>query len=1246
MKTTEQLSTSPHKSRHLISTIFGRLSNFDESFPKRITQYILYGDELDVLTDFDKLCQIPDNANEIYQLLRSLYGYHDSWDKYELKSYASTQGCIDFYKLLTDVYTPEQIIRFDHFFAILCEHLGFIKHIDKQILSCFIYLLYDGLLITIFNPLSELDKSLPERITQYILHGDELDVLDDFDKLCQIPDNANDIYDLLRRPSDYYSTWDEFEPKTHPSIKARIDFYNFWTDVYTPEQIIRFARILAILCDHLDFIKHISKQTPSWFIYLLYDGLITQLPPYYEEYCINGIYLRKSWSVHKLHQLLEIEQEGLGDKLLFAIFDRKYITFIAVYHYKFFGYFTQLDGLLSYIQERIELFKQLPSLGLAPLGQIEQLKYIQRYPKLKLQLVDFIAMQTLNSFKPVNQLATKMLFNLPHELIQPQLQHFLTSGEAKERAHAAILLSRIILEPTILLQALANERDETVIATIKIALLKLETSNTVKQQANLIIPVFEPLVDTPLPITARDILQQNFDEHLIECKKLMENELAENRENNTSWDYEKNRYKLLQTVTSKSLDIIFDYLNGKIDHSTLFKKLDKKIDVSFLATKDRLSNLPEFSLYHLFRMTLLIKDRHDCLYFQNVYAKYDIVKNFDLRQVADVLLKINIIPDVKYKIAWVFLSSDYFHNIYENEPYKLWAFFAENEFLIDEALGLAPQQTSYFINKAYPIKILQMFSTIPAKYVAYLFELALNESKYTQEQPYFILRLIPDIDNQVRYAAQDALKPLPNIHIQVEQALSSPKQKVRIAAANWLAELGQKSSINALNAVLKKEKCKTVQAAILVALEKMGEDISQHLTAKKLLADAQQGLKGKIPTGLDWFDFNLIPTLTWHNGDKVDSQIIQWWICLAFKLKDPINPLLTIYNRLLSTQSQQQLGEFILQSFINQDTRTPTLKEAEAKANAEADKRLQQRILSYQRYPEFYSDYKDITYEQVFEEIKNETLTTYLGSAIKAKGILALTCGIEESVAVSLLISRFYQAMCAERRWRVEDWRKYLQHHPLVSRLIQDLVWLQLDKNGQLINSFRSNEKGYFTTNEYGAEVLLYENQFITVAHSALLSSDDTAQWQAYLKEYKVNTLFDQFSTSLPDMNKFKDGIIDDRLGWLTDSFTLRDVLKKLGYERDNAEDGGYFYSYYKYFDTLNIYINIEFSGSMLPEENIPAVLYNLYFSNKKGFKDSAIALDKLPKVLLAEGYANYIAVADASNGFDPNWQNKVIWDT
>ena len=1225
----------------------------------------------------------------------------------------------------------------------------------------------EQLINTIFNPLSELDKSLPERVTQYILHSDEIDVLADFDKLCQNSANVDKIYDLLRGPYGRFSSWDECELKTNASIQGRIDFYKLWTDAYTPEQIIRYARFSAILFDHSSQIKRISEQIPSWLRYLLYDGLITTLLSYSENK--DKIEGRENWSIQQLHQFLEIEQAGLGEKLLFAIFERQNIF---EDYLPDFQCFTRLNGLLTYIQERIDLFKQLPSLGLAPLGQVEQINFIQRYPQLQLQLVDFLIMQTLNTYKQVSQSATAILFSLPLDIVQPQLQHFLTSGSVKLRTNAAILLSRIISEPTILQQALTNETNKTVIAALESALLKLEIANAAKQHANLVIPDFEPIIDTPLPITARDVIQQNFDEYLIKSKKSLQKAIEENKENIRSrQDY----YKKLQTLTSNSLDDIFDYVNGKINLSALFKKLDKKIDFYFLLINNRLLNIPEFSLFHLFRIRGLIDNQNYTNFFEKIYENYDVIKKFELRQITDVLKKINIIPNVEYTIALKFLTNDYYHDIYENETYKLWTFFAENEFLIDEALGFAPLQITQFYNcidKVCAIKILQLFPSIPTKYVAYLFELALGESK------------------QLRYAAQDALKLLPNIHNQVEQALSSPKQEVRIVAANWLAELGKKSSIKALNAVLKKEKRETVQVAILVALEKMGEDISQHLTQKKLLVDAQKGLKGKMPTDLNWFDFNLIPTLTWQNGKIVDPQIIQWWICLAVKLKDPANPLLIIYTRLLSNQSQQQLGIFILQSFINKDTRKATLEEAEAKANSEADIRLQQYIAVYKNYLHLYPHFNNITYEQVFDEIKKETLAAYVGSAIKAKGMLALITGIEGRVAVSLLrsfmknhyirraqieamleslansddpmiiqlllslarryrmasiqekarylvesiaerlgwttdeladrtistaglddngllildygertftasldeqfkwqlknadgekikalpearknenpelikeakkqfsnskkelnqlikmqISRFYEAMCAQRQWRVEDWQKYLQPHPIVGRLIQRLVWLELDNNGQIVNSFRLTEDGSLITNQDN-EILLDQNHFITVAHSALLSSDDITQWQAHLKDYKVNPLFEQFSALLPDMSKFKDDVIDERLGWLTDSFTLRGILKKLGYERDDIEYGGYFFGYHKYFYSLNIYINIEFSGSMLPEENIPVILSNLSFSTKKGFEDKVIALDKLPKVLLAEGYANYMAVANACSGFDPNWKDKLL---
>ena len=609
------------------------------------------------------------------------------------------------------------------------------------------------LINTIFKPLSQLDKTLPTRIIEYILHGDELDVLVDFDKLCQISNNAVKLYELLERPAEFHCSrynYSSINYGIHWLLKARNNFYKSWTDTYTPEQIVRYARVLATLFDHLHFIKYVSEQIPSWFIYLLYDGLITTLPCYCENK--DKIEERENWSMQQLHQLLEIEQAGLGEKLLFAIFDRQNIT---ATRFDFFEYFTRLNGLLSYIQDRIELFKQLPSLGLSLLGQVEQLNYIQRYPELQLQLVDFIVMQVSNTSKQVSQLAKEILLNLPHELVRPQLQHFLTSGSAKQRANAAILLSRIISEPTILQQALANETDKTVIAALESALIRLEIANAVKQQADLVIPRFEPLVDTPLPPSARDVLQQNFDEYLIECKKWMQNELEEKQKNKESSSTEhQNRYIKLKTVTSKSLDNIFEYLNGKIDRSTLFKEINEEIDFEFLFTKNRLLNLPEFSLFHLFRMNELLSSLESNYSFEMLYDKYDIFKNFDLRQIADVMIKLNFHPHVEYEIARLFLNNDFYHNIYENEPYKLWAFFAENDFLIDQALGFAPLQIALFsyynIDKICAIKILQLFPTIPAKYVAYLIELALGERKPARYAAQNVLKRIPEIYNQVK----------------------------------------------------------------------------------------------------------------------------------------------------------------------------------------------------------------------------------------------------------------------------------------------------------------------------------------------------------------------------------------------------------------------------------------------------------------------------------------------------------------
>jgi hypothetical protein len=121
---------------------------------------------------------------------------------------------------------------------------------------------------------------------------------------------------------------------------------------------------------------------------------------------------------------------------------------------------------------------------------------------------------------------------------------------------------------------------------------------------------------------------------------------------------------------------------------------------------------------------------------------------------------------------------------------------------------------------------------------------------------------------------------------------------------------------------------------------------------------------------------------------------------------------------------------------------------------------------------------------------------------------------------------------------------------------------------------------------------------------------------------------------------------IGDRLGWVSDTFTLRGAFTKRGYQRAAAEDGGIFHEYYKQFASAGLVVTIEFSGNALPEENLPAALKTLSFRALDGqrYNYRAVALEKIPPVLLAEAYGDYLAVAAACSGYDPEWEKKMPW--
>lgn len=243
---------------------------------------------------------------------------------------------------------------------------------------------------------------------------------------------------------------------------------------------------------------------------------------------------------------------------------------------------------------------------------------------------------------------------------------------------------------------------------------------------------------------------------------------------------------------------------------------------------------------------------------------------------------------------------------------------------------------------------------------------------------------------------------------------------------------------------------------------------------------------------------------------------------------------------------------------------------------------------------------------------------------------------------VDLQTDRLYEALCTERDWSFDDWSSYLHRHPVVRRLVQRLVWAQVDTqegNLRVVQTFRPLDDGSLSDADDN-EVQVPAEARVRVAHDSLLSTEQIAQWQTHLADYQVLPLFQQLGKGVYALpaDKAHTDAIEDFTGHLIETFALRNRALKQGYTRGAAEDGGWFYVYEKRFPTLGIVASIEFTGNGLPEENRTVALLKLSFADTQGGR---MNLDKVPKVLLSECYNDMRLVAAEGSGFDAEWQKK-----
>ncbi len=261
--------------------------------------------------------------------------------------------------------------------------------------------------------------------------------------------------------------------------------------------------------------------------------------------------------------------------------------------------------------------------------------------------------------------------------------------------------------------------------------------------------------------------------------------------------------------------------------------------------------------------------------------------------------------------------------------------------------------------------------------------------------------------------------------------------------------------------------------------------------------------------------------------------------------------------------------------------------------------------------------------------------------AAAKKALASLRKEIKQTAEIQT--ARLYEAMCAARVWPPEEFGTYLLRHPIVGPLCRRLVFAGLDAGGQVVGSFRPIGDGTLTD---CADVSVSLDGFarIRVAHSALVPEDTAKRWRTHLANYKVTPLFDQFDRPVPDLTALRDDAIEieDRKGWMIETFKLRAAATKLGYQRGQAEEHNIFTSYDKPFASLRLVVRIEFTGAAMPESNLQAALTSLSVFRHGG--GIAQRLRDLPPVLLIEVWKDLYKIAAAGTGFDEDWESKAEW--
>ena len=231
--------------------------------------------------------------------------------------------------------------------------------------------------------------------------------------------------------------------------------------------------------------------------------------------------------------------------------------------------------------------------------------------------------------------------------------------------------------------------------------------------------------------------------------------------------------------------------------------------------------------------------------------------------------------------------------------------------------------------------------------------------------------------------------------------------------------------------------------------------------------------------------------------------------------------------------------------------------------------------------------------------------------------------------------SRLEHAMLSARRWPRADFESLLVRHPLVTNLVQRVIWEGLDANGNRTALFRvTQEQDYADIEDKPLDL---KAETIGIPHPLEMTEEERIAWGEILSDYELGEPFPQLGRPIyglePGEKSKQRAERFERMSLPAPSLVFG--LERLGWERGRVIESGNFNEHSKQFPNFGVTAVVRYMGAVSmgwidtgEELETTSVFFCEGMRVPRGYDgepqgENILALGKVPPRVVSEVFAN-----------------------